>query len=231
MSPQTHQTQNIQIQNIQPRPSPQQIQNNNIQQQQQLVTNNQLIQQQPQQQQQQQKVYSQQYVTQLIRNTTTTPTTQQQQQQPSPVQNQFQQIQATQQQMKIQTQPTIQQFNPKQIIQTKSIHSTSSTPSPSSSVQASNSSNNQTVNNHIINKTVTRIDNDDDDLIGDVTTMVGIDLEAEKKSLLGVATKSANLEQIRSCKDEKFLNINVLHKKFEEIGKVCSRGSKSGKEF
>jgi hypothetical protein len=215
MSPQTHQTQNIQIQNIQPRPSPQQIQNNNIQQQQQqqLVTNNQLIQQQPQQQ----KVYSQQYVTQLIRNTTT-PTTQQQ---PSPVQNQFQQIQQTQQQMKIQTQPTIQQFNPKQIIQTKSIHSNSSTPSPSSSVQASNSSNNQTVNNHIINKTVTRIDNDDDDPIGDVTTMVGIDLEAEKKSLLGVTTKSANLELIRSCKDEKFLNINVLHKKFEEIGKVC----------
>jgi hypothetical protein len=122
-------------------------------------------------------LYPQQFVTQIIRNTPST------HQQPSPVQNQFQQIQ-----------PAIQQFNNKQIIPIISI--LSSTPSSSSSVQASNSSNNQTENNHIINKNVIRIDNKDRDPIGDVTTMAGIDTEAEKKSLLGVTTKWANLEQI-----------------------------------
>ena len=122
----------------------------------------------------------------------------------------------------------MQSFSNIQKIPAKPIHSISSTQSPSSSVQASstNSSNNQTVNSNLLNiknnNTVTRIDNDDDDPIGDVTTMVGIDLEAEKKTLLG-STKSAYLEQIRSCKDEKFLNINVLHKKFEEIGKLAMK--------
>lgn len=50
-------------------------------------------------------------------------------------------------------------------------------------------------------------------------TMIGIDLEKEKKLLAASTTKMSNLDQIRACKDEKFLNIVILHKKFVDIGK------------
>lgn len=52
------------------------------------------------------------------------------------------------------------------------------------------------------------------------TSMFGVDLEAEKKTLMGSSTvgRGNNLEQIRVFKEEKFLNIMILHKKFVEIG-------------
>ena len=55
----------------------------------------------------------------------------------------------------------------------------------------------------------------------EVTDLIGIDLAAEKKTLLAATTssKATNLDQIRACKDEKFLNIMILHKKFMDIGK------------
>ena len=223
------QTQNVQIQ---PRPITQQMQSQNIQihlQSQQPQNVQQHVTNQMIQQPQQSKIYTQQYVQQLIRGVS------QQQQQPNP-QTQFQQTQHPQQvriQIQniapstgtvIQQQQQQQQFN-KPIIQPKSLHSSSPSPSPSpspsSSVVASTSSN-QTVNQTMTTiKVATRID-DDDDLISDVTAMVGIDLAAEKKSLLDTA-KSSTLDQIRTCKDEKFLNINVLHKKFEDIGNLTRR--------
>merc|ERR1712150_37451 len=58
------------------------------------------------------------------------------------------------------------------------------------------------------------------------TSMVGIDLAAEKKLLKeGVSNttttvnKMTSLDQIRQCKDEKFLNILILHKKFVDCAK------------
>ena len=53
------------------------------------------------------------------------------------------------------------------------------------------------------------------------SSMFGVDLEAEKKSLMGSAIvgRGNNLEQIRVFKEEKFLNIMILHKKFVEIGR------------
>lgn len=53
----------------------------------------------------------------------------------------------------------------------------------------------------------------------DITELIGIDLAAEKKTLLDTTTKMTSLDQIRGCKDEKFLNIMVLHKKFVDIAK------------
>ena len=58
--------------------------------------------------------------------------------------------------------------------------------------------------------------NDYDDNFND--TMIGIDLAAEKKLLNASAAKMSSLDQIRACKDEKFLNIVILHKKFVDIG-------------
>jgi len=61
----------------------------------------------------------------------------------------------------------------------------------------------------------------------EVISMVGIDLAAEKK-LLSASTgagsasstaKMTSLDQIRALKDEKFLNIVILHKKFVECAK------------
>ena len=49
-------------------------------------------------------------------------------------------------------------------------------------------------------------------------TMIGIDLEKEKKLLNASTNKVSNLDQIKACKDEKFLNIVILHKKFVDIG-------------
>jgi hypothetical protein len=64
------------------------------------------------------------------------------------------------------------------------------------------------------------IENEFDNDITDVADLIGIDLAAEKKTLLASSTgKSSSLDQIRACKDEKFLNIMILHKKFVDIGK------------
>ncbi len=54
--------------------------------------------------------------------------------------------------------------------------------------------------------------------------MVGIDLAAEKKLLkessqVSGANRMTSLDSIRTLKDEKFLNIVVLHKKFVESAK------------
>lgn len=58
-----------------------------------------------------------------------------------------------------------------------------------------------------------------DDADNDATAETfGIDLQAEKRSLIASTKISTNLDQIK-CKDEKFLNIVVLHKKFVDIGK------------
>lgn len=65
------------------------------------------------------------------------------------------------------------------------------------------------------------IDNEFDSDITDVADLIGVDLAAEKKTLLASSTgKSSSLDQIRACKDEKFLNIMILHKKFVDIGKT-----------
>jgi hypothetical protein len=63
------------------------------------------------------------------------------------------------------------------------------------------------------------IDNEYESEMGD---LIGVDLAAEKKTLLASSTSgkvATNLDQIRACKDEKFLNIMILHKKFVDIGK------------
>lgn len=55
--------------------------------------------------------------------------------------------------------------------------------------------------------------------------MVGIDLAAEKKLLKessqgpSAASKMTSLDSIRTLKDEKFLNLVILHKKFVESAK------------
>lgn len=54
------------------------------------------------------------------------------------------------------------------------------------------------------------------DSVGDT---FGVDLQAEKRTLLASTKMTTNLDQIKACKDEKFLNILVLHKKFVDIGK------------
>lgn len=64
-----------------------------------------------------------------------------------------------------------------------------------------------------------------DSELNEVISMVGIDLAAEKKLLSASSTaatgtnKMTNLDQIRACKDEKFLNIVILHKKFVDCAK------------
>lgn len=52
----------------------------------------------------------------------------------------------------------------------------------------------------------------------DSSSMFGVDLEAEKKSLMGSGGAGRAIDQIRVFKEEKFLNIMILHKKFVEIG-------------
>lgn len=62
-------------------------------------------------------------------------------------------------------------------------------------------------------------ENEYDNELSDVTAMFGVDLAAEKKSLIATnASKMSNLDQMRGCKEEKFLNIMILQKKFAEIG-------------
>lgn len=62
----------------------------------------------------------------------------------------------------------------------------------------------------------------------DAISMVGIDLVAEKKLLSAsnstTTSKMTNLDQIK-CKDEKFLNNLILHKKFLESGKSSEYSS------
>ncbi|RNA38099.1 transcription initiation factor TFIID subunit, partial [Brachionus plicatilis] len=53
----------------------------------------------------------------------------------------------------------------------------------------------------------------------DSSSMFGVDLEAEKKSLMGSGGAGRAIDQIRVFKEEKFLNIMILHKKFVEIAK------------
>lgn len=73
------------------------------------------------------------------------------------------------------------------------------------------------VEEHVKSSLVQQVGDIDESEMNEMNALLGVDLAAEKKSLLA-PTKMTNLDQIRACKDEKFLNIMILHKKFVDIG-------------
>lgn len=57
----------------------------------------------------------------------------------------------------------------------------------------------------------------DDDDINDVASMAGVNLNEENARILATGSELVGT-QIRSCKDEPFLQANLLHKRILDIG-------------
>ena len=57
----------------------------------------------------------------------------------------------------------------------------------------------------------------EDDDINDVATMGGVNLSEESRNILSVSTELVGT-QIRSCRDEPFLDMSVLNERIQRIG-------------
>ena len=57
----------------------------------------------------------------------------------------------------------------------------------------------------------------EDDDINDVATMGGVNLSEESRNILSVSTELIGA-QVRSCRDEPFLDMSVLNERIQRIG-------------
>ena len=58
----------------------------------------------------------------------------------------------------------------------------------------------------------------EDDDINDVATMGGVNLSEESRNILSSSTELIGA-QLRSCRDEPFLDMSILNERIQRIGK------------